>query len=102
MQKSITSTRRMKALESMPFVFSAFENAGEDLESEDASVEKVSEEFLDVMEKFNEAQRVEEIAQEQFCNSRERHDKDFPEMQVAMLKMKDDQRFCRNCARTGL
>ena len=35
----------------------------------------------------------EEIAQEQLCNSRERHDKDFLETQETMLTVKDAQRF---------
>ena len=48
----------------------------------------VSEEFQEAMEKFKEAQRVEEIAQEQLCDSRERHDKDFQEMQETMFKVK--------------
>ena len=77
-------------MQSLAFVHSAFEKAGEDLK-EGASYDQVSEEFQDATEKVNEVQRVEEIAQEQLCNSRERHDKDFLEMQELIVK--DAQRF---------
>ena len=79
-------------MQSLAFVHSAFEKAGEDLK-EGASYDQVSEEFQDATEKVNEVQRVEEIAQEQLCNSRERHDKDLLEMQETMLIVEDAQRF---------
>ena len=80
--------KTMQALGSLAFAHSAFEKAGEDLK-EGASYDQVSEEFQDATEKVNEVQRVEEIAQEQLCNSRERHDADVLEM----LIVKDAQRF---------
>ena len=71
----------MQALGSLAFAHSAFEKTGEDLK-EGASYDQVSEEFQDATEKVNEVQRVEEIAQEQLCNSRERHDADVLEMLI--------------------
>ena len=38
--------------------------------------------FRKPLGEFNEVQLVEEIAQDQLCNSRDRHDKDFLEMQI--------------------
>ena len=48
------------------------EKAGEDLDKEDTSAA--------------------ETAQEQLCNSRDRHDKDFQEMQETIFSVKDTQR----------
>ena len=69
-----------QALESLAFVHSAFEKAGEDLNKEDESYDKVSEGFQTAIGALNDAQQVEEVAHEQLCNSRVRHDKDFLEM----------------------
>ena len=90
--------KTVQALESSAFVYSAFEHRVTTKNKEDASYDKVLEEFPDAMGKFNEVQQVEEIAQEQFCNSRERHDKDFLESPETMFIVKG----ARNCARTGL
>ena len=84
----------MQALGSLAFVHSAFEKAGEDLKEEGASYDQVFEEFQDATEKVNEVQRVEEIAQEQLRDSRERHDRDFLEMQETKVKSERCPAFC--------
>ena len=42
----------------------------------------------------DDAQQDEEIAQEQLCNSRDRHDKDLPDMRETMLNVKGSRGRC--------
>ena len=55
---------------------------------EGASYDKVSEGGQAATGELNDAQQDEEIGQEQLCNSRDRHDKDFLEMRETMLNEK--------------
>ena len=71
-----------------------FQISDKDLNKEDATYNKVSEGGQAATGELNDAQQDEEIAQEQLCNSRDRHDKDFPEMRETMLKVKDCRGRC--------
>ena len=71
-----------------------FQISDEDLNKEGASYDKVSEGDQAATGELNDPQQDEEIAQEQLCNSRDRHDKDVPEMRETMLKVKDCRGRC--------
>ena len=91
MLKSMTSIRRQfKLWNAWQSPIPLLKKAGEDL-NKDASYDKVSEGLQAAIGELNDAQQDEEIAQEQLCNRRDRHDKDFLEEPV--LKVKDAQRF---------
>ena len=69
------------------------EEAGKDQRKEDESYDKSLRGVSCAGGELKDPQWVADVAQEQLCNSRDRHDKDFLEMQETMLKVTNAQRF---------